>query len=204
MERKKWTPKVEITEEVLKFREKRKWQLALRRYVLEKNLSPTYAIYFGLSIEEFRNWIEIQFTDALNWENFGSAWQFNHVVPVAYFDFSTEEDLLLCWNFINIRVEKIEMIKTPGNGIDIIAANSYFNRLYSRTNYYLCLKMTEKINSIEAANMVDESVIESFIIQHRDQLDVITTLNMEEFNRLNTGISLNDILMEREIIKKFG
>ena len=204
MERKKWTPKVEITEEVLKFREKRKWQLALRRYVLEKNPSPTYAIYFGLSIEGFRNWIEIQFTDALNWENFGLAWQFNHVVPVAYFDFSIEEDLLLCWNFINIRVEKIEMIKTPGNGIDIIAANSYFNRLYSRTNYYLCLKMTEKINSIEAANMVDESVIESFIIQHRDQLDVITTLNMEEFNRLNTGMSLNDILMEREIIKKFG
>jgi len=204
MERKKWTPKVEITEEVLKFREKRKWQLALRRYVLEKNLSPGYAIYFGLSIDQFRNWIEIQFTDALNWENFGSAWQFDHIVPVAYFDFSIEEDLLLCWNFINIRVEIIEMNKTAGKGIDVIAAKSYFNRLYSRTNYSFCLKMIEKIKSIEAENMVEESVIENFIIRHKDQLDVITTLNKEEFNSLNTGMSLNDILMEREIIKKFG
>src|SRR6188474_3101936 len=101
MERKRWTPKAEITDELLKSREKRKWQVALRRYVLDKNLSPAYAWYFGLSIDQFRNWIEIQFTEGLSWENFGSAWQFDHVIPVAYFDFSLEEDLLLCWNFIN-------------------------------------------------------------------------------------------------------
>ena len=68
------------------FNEKRKWQIALRRYVLEKNKSSQYARYFGLPIYMFRNWIELQFDESLNWDNFSTAWQFDHIVPIALFD----------------------------------------------------------------------------------------------------------------------
>ena len=204
MERKRWTPNAEITDDLLKSREKRKWQVALRRYVLEKNLSPSYAFYFGLSIEQFRNWIEIQFTEGLNWENFGAAWQFEHVVPVAYFDFSVEEDLLLCWNFINIRVERLDKHNNSSNRIDILAAKPYFKNLFDRTNYFICLKMIDKISGIEAAGIVNEPAVEDFIINNRLQLEVSPSLSKEEFTSLNTGMSLDDILLEREIIKKFA
>lgn len=204
MERKKWTPKAEITDALLKFREKRKWQLALRRYVLEKNISVTYAFYFGLDIEQFRKWIEIQFTEGLYWENFGSAWQFDHIVPVAYFDFSIEDDLILCWNFINIRVERIEHNKNKGNRIDVIAVKPYFEALYNKTGYSLCLKMINKISKIEVSNVVSEPVIENFIIKNKEHLEIVSSLSKEEFNSLNMGNSLDDILLEREIIKKFG
>ena len=204
MERKKWTAKSEITDSLLKFREKRKWQLALRRYVLEKNISATYAFYFGLGIEQFRKWIEIQFTEELNWENFGTAWQFDHIVPVAYFDFSIEDDLILCWNFINIRVERIEPNKNRGNRIDVMAVKPYFEALYGKTAYSLCLKMIDKISKIEVSNIVSEPAIESFIINHKEHLEIVSSFNKEEFNGLNMGMSLDDILLEREIIKKFG
>jgi len=204
MERKKWTPKVEITEPLLKFREKRKWQLALRRYVLEKNISASYAYYFGLSIEQFRNWIEIQFTEGINWGNFGSAWQFDHIVPVAYFDFSLEEDLILCWNFSNIRVEVIDLNKNKGNRIDIISIKLYFQGLYNKTGFSLCLKMIDKISRIEVSNIVGEPAIEDFIITNKEQIDMASALSKEEFNRLNTGNTLKEIFLEREIIKKFG
>lgn len=204
MARKKWTPQVDITEPLLKFREKRKWQLALRRYVLEKNISAGYAFYFGLSIEQFRMWIEIQFVEELNWENFGSAWQFDHILPVAYFDFSVEDDLILCWNFINIRVARIELNKTNGNRIDIVAARPYFEALYTKTGFSLCLKMIEKISKIEFSNIISEPAIEDFIIKNAEQLQIASSLNKEEFNQLNKGMSLKDILLEREIIKKFG
>ena len=75
MPRKKWTPHEEVTGSVLTFREKRKWQIALRRYVLEKNKSSFYAPYFGLGIETFRKWIEVQFDSETNWENFSESWQ---------------------------------------------------------------------------------------------------------------------------------
>ncbi len=204
MERKKWTKAVQITDKVLRFREKRKWQVTLRRYVLEKTLSPSYAIYFGLSIEEFRKWIELQFTAGLNWNNFGTSWQFDHVVPLAYFDFTVENDLLLCWNFINIRVQNIEIGKTPLNKIEVIAVKPYFEYLLNKTGFSLCLKMIDKINQIINANIIGETEIERYIIQNKADLEIISTLDREEFNSLNTGTSLEDILLEKEILKKFG
>lgn len=204
MKRKKWTPIVEITGSLLKFREKRKWQLALRRYVLEKNASPAYALYFGLGIEDFRKWVEIQFNEDLSWDNFGSLWQFDHVVPVAYFDFSKDEELLLCWNFINIRVERIEPNKNRGDRIDIISVKPYYESLYNKTGLPYCLKMIEKINTIQSSNISSEPAIEGFLIKNREYFETVSTFNKEEFNQLNNGRDVKDILLEREIIKKFG
>jgi hypothetical protein len=204
MARKKWTPKEEVTEALIRFRDKRKWQQALRRYVLEKQASENYALYFGLDIKSFREWIEIQFTEELNWENFASKWQFDHIVPVAYFDFSVEEDLKLCWNFINIRVEKIELNKVRGNRIDVMAVKPYFESLYSKTNYFLCPKMLAKIDEIEVSNIVSEPRIEEFINARKEDFEIMYSLTAVEFAQMNRGVPFKDVLLEREILRKFG
>ena len=126
MARKRWTPKTEINEAVLQLREKRKWQIALRRYVLERNKCRSYAPYFGLDHDNFREWIALQFDASLNWNNFSSHWEFEHVLPVSYFDFSDEQDLRLCWNFINIRVNKINREVAAAKSVDILAAKKHF------------------------------------------------------------------------------
>lgn len=202
--RKKWTPKVEVNDTLLKFREKRKWQLALRRYIIERQPSQQYAPYFGLGIEEYRKWIELQFTDTIGWDNFGKAWQLDHVVPVVYFDYSVEEDLKLCWNFINVRVEKLELNKARGNRVDVLAVKAYFERLYEVTGYSICAKMLEKIDIIEVSNIISEPKIENFIINNKEYLEMLATLSHQEFNQLNMGMSLKDILIQRDILKKFG
>lgn len=204
MARKKWTAKEEVTEADIRFREKRKWQQALRRYVLEKNISEGYAVYFGLNIESFRQWIEIQFTKGLNWDNFASVWQFDHIVPIAYFDFNREEDLKLAWNFMNIRVEKHDLNNVRGNKIDVIAVKAYFKDLYAKTNYSFCAKMLAKIEEIESSNIVSEPIIEQFIIDRKEEFDVLSTLSSSEFAKLNRGDVLSDILLEKEILRKFG
>lgn len=204
MERKKWTPKTEVTDALLKFREKRKWQLAFRRYVLEKKISSDYAFYFGLGIDEFRQWIEIQFSEGLNWGNFGTAWQFDHIIPVTYFDFSDEQDLKLCWNFINIQVEKLEPEKTGSSRINLIAVKPYFESLYNKTSYIFCIKMIEKINKIAALNNNNVQLNGEFITKNKNYLEKVSTLNKDEFTRLNKGVSITDLLQERELMKKFA
>src|SRR5688500_18764886 len=99
MPRKKWSPKTEITPELIKFREKRKWLVALRRYVVDGQPSFAYAPYFALNIKKLREWFEIQFDKEMSWNNFGEAWQFDHIIPVVYFNYSDKNDLKLCWNF---------------------------------------------------------------------------------------------------------
>lgn len=204
MQRKKWTPKEEVTDDLLKFREKRKWQLALRRYILEKKAAPAYAPYFGIDINGFRDWIALQFSPGLHWDNFAIAWQIDHIIPVNYFDFDNEEDLKLCWNFVNIRVEKLERNKNRSNRIDLLAVKPYFQHLYNKTGYAFLLKMVEKITQIEISNTDNYPAIENFIIQNKEQFVKMATLTREEFEKLNQGTSLKDILLEREILKKFG
>ncbi len=204
MQRKKWTLKTGVNDSLLKFRQKRKWQIALRRYVLEGNKCSFYAPYLGLDMQHFRAWIEAQFDEELNWNNFSTAWQFDHIVPVTYFDFEVEEDLRLCWNFINIRVEKIQLNKNRGNRIDVLAAKPYFETLYHHTQYHLSGKMIDKINQIELSEIKGANKLVSFIREKKSYLEIISTFTSHEFDRLNEGIPLNEIIAEIELFKKFG
>jgi len=204
MSRKRWTPQEEITESLLKFREKRKWQLAYRRYVIDGLPSEIYAPYFGLDTNTLRQWFELQFTEDMNWIHFGKDWQFDHIVPTTYFDYSNEDDLRLCWSFINIRVEIIDLNKNRGDRIDVLAVRPYFQDLYNKTGFSLCLKMLDKIKTIEVSNIESHPLIENFILLNKNHLETISSLSKEEFHNLNQGVSLSDILLEREILRKFG
>ena len=195
---------IETPESLLKKREKRKWQIALRRYVLEKNQSSVYARYFGLDIEYFREWIQLQFKDGLSWDNFAQNWQFDHIVPVAYFDFTNEEDLLLCWNFINIRVERIEHNKIRGNRIDVMGVRTYFEDLYNTTKYPFCLRMLEKIATIEVSNIETNTEMKAFIIKNQSYFEQIATFDPVDFQRLNQGVPISSVLAEKELVRKFG
>lgn len=204
MARKKWTPQTEVTDNLIRLREKRKWQLSFRRYVLEKTPGEAYAPYFGLDIETLRSWFEIQFTEGLHWENFGKAWQFEHIVPASYFDYSNEDDLRLCWNFINLRVEKIDTDRNGSARTDLFSVKAYFSNLYGKTGLSICGKMLEKIEVIEKSNLENNPGLESFILENRSRLENIASLTKEEFNRLNQNNTVEELLLEREILRKFG
>jgi hypothetical protein len=201
MARKKWEAKTEVTPALLKFREKRKWQISLRRYVLEKALCVDYAPYFGLDIENMRQWFEYQFKDGIGWEDFATKWQFDHIIPVTYFDFSKKSDLLLCWNFTNIRVEQFQLNKDRGNRLDVLAAKNYFRELYEKTNYTHCLKLLHKIDEIELSEFVSTERQQAFIRDHREYLDMVENYTAFEFELLNSGRSIEEVKKEVAFLK---
>lgn len=204
MNRKRWTPKEVVTEADLRLREKKKWQLALRRYVLEQNPSPMYAHYFGLPIADFRKWIEAQFTSDMHWDNYAAIWQFEHIVPVAYFDFSIEEDLLLCWNFTNIRVEPVERAHNRTKQADVLTARAYFSQLLQVTGFAQCQRMLDKINHLQELDTAATAPQQAFMQQHLSQIETMASLSPDDFNQLNTGMSLTEVLLQRDILNKFG
>jgi len=187
-----------------KMKEKRKWQIAFRRYVLEGSPSEAYAPYFGIDRVNLRKWFELQFKGSLSWESFATKWQFDHIVPVAYFDFKKEDDLYLCWNFTNIRIESISLNKNRVDRIDVLSVKKYFSDLYKQTEYSTCQKMVEKIEQIEKNNMESNNELVSFLTNNKKWLEQVSELNKDEFSRYNSGIALSDLFLEREILKKFG
>jgi len=46
--------------------------------------------YLGCEIEEFREYIENQFTEGMTWENYGE-WHIDHIIPLQYKNPTMEE-----------------------------------------------------------------------------------------------------------------
>lgn len=200
--RKKWTAHSDVTSEILRLREKKKWQIALRRYVVEKLGSAVYAQYFGLDISNFRAWIESQFKLGYSWENFGVAWQFDHIIPVSHFDFRQQEDLKLCWNFLNIRALDLEIGKKATNHFDLGGARAYFEGLYDRTSFRPCLYFLKKLDKIERSEMIDNERQVDFLKAKREYLGQIAQFGSFEFGLLNSGLEIQDVIKASSTIRK--
>ena len=202
MKRKKWEARDEVTPALLKFREKRKWQINLRRYVIEKSACPSYAPYFGLDIENIRKWFEYQFTKDLSWENFAKKWQFDHIIPVTYFDHSLEEELRLCWNFTNLRVEPFQLNKSRGNRVDVLGARSYFEEIYVKTGYPITKALSNKIARIELSELMSSEPQQTFLAEHKEYLAQIENYSIFEFELLNSGRSTEEVKREIAFLKR--
>ena len=171
-----------------------------------QNKSSYYAPYFGLDIGNLRKWIEIQFEDGMNWANFSKSWQFDHIVPLAYFDFEDQADLRLCWNFTNIKAEKLARDKkeTRVTGrLDLLGSKAYFSKLFERTHYQICREMVSKIEKIEAFQLENAVNLGKFMVENSSYLESISTFSYYEFLSLNEGTGLEQIKKDREFLKRF-
>lgn len=58
----------------------------------------------GCSREEFIEYIEKQFTEGMNWNNYGkTGWQVDHIKPVSKFNLLDENEMRICWHFTNLQ-----------------------------------------------------------------------------------------------------
>src|SRR4030095_8045096 len=59
--------------------------------------------YVGCSAEELRSYLESQFIGTMSWDNYGSLWEVDHIVPRSYFNLSNMYDVKRCWHYSNLR-----------------------------------------------------------------------------------------------------
>jgi hypothetical protein len=187
--------------DTLRAKEKRKWQIALRRYVFEEGFSTGYAPYFGLDRVNLRKWLEIQFTAGQSWESFALNWQIGQLIPAHYFNLEAEEELRLCWNFLNLRVEPVQVEKA-GQRTDLLFAKIFFSKLYAETQSPSCKKLLQRIEGIEQANPILAEKQSTFLKEHSDYLGMIQNYSSFEFELLNRGRSVEDVNREAEALKK--
>ncbi len=88
-------------------RPKRKLENILRvrlRKALKRGTKTGSAVRdLGCSIQEFRKYIESQFSPNMSWDNHGTLWQLDHKRCLASFDLSDREQLLQACNFSNFQ-----------------------------------------------------------------------------------------------------
>lgn len=74
------------------------------------------------TLEQLRQHIESQFTPPMSWDNYGTYWELDHIVPQNLFNFSSPEDkeFQICWSLANLRpLEKSLNRQRPKDGSDV-------------------------------------------------------------------------------------
>lgn len=74
---------------------------ALKKYKKDK-ADSTFELT-DCSLKEFNDWLEWQFDEFMNWENYGSYWSIDHVIPCNYYNLEKDEEQYECFNWRNCR-----------------------------------------------------------------------------------------------------
>jgi hypothetical protein len=67
-----------------------------------RKVAKTYDL-IGCSPKFLCEWLEHQFDSTMNWGNYGSFWDIEHVIPCNSFDMTIQEEQYKCFNWTNLR-----------------------------------------------------------------------------------------------------
>ena len=88
---------------------KRRLQNALKRQGIEKDQSTLDLL--GCSLSFFLGHIDLQFDSWMTFDNH-PLWNYDHIIPCAYFDLTDPEQQMICFHWTNFQpLEQIENIK---------------------------------------------------------------------------------------------
>jgi hypothetical protein len=92
---------------------------------LKKN---KYSDFLGCDISFFKKWIEFRFNENMNWENMGTIWHIDHILPISKFNFQNQNEIKICYHWTNLQpLEKFNNISKSNK----IYLHDYFNNFIS-------------------------------------------------------------------------
>ena len=89
----------------------------IRKVLKGINKSASTIKLFGCSIEFLKGHIENKFTIKMNWDNYGSYWEVDHVIPCSLFNFNDGEEQKKCFHYSNLQPLTCEENIKKGNKI---------------------------------------------------------------------------------------
>jgi hypothetical protein len=109
----------------MNYRIKKSLAARLRTVLVKKTSTMNY---IGCNIQYLREWFEFNFTSEMNWDNYGSFWSIDHIIPVCKFDLTKDNEKLQCWNWSNMMPVTIKFNSTKKQ-IDMNQVNYIIERL---------------------------------------------------------------------------
>jgi len=117
--------------------------------------------YIGCSWFLFISWLEYLFDEGMTWENYGSYWHIDHVLPLNNFVLSNESERKICFHWTNLQ---------PKTQVDNCRKNDKI-RVYEYFNIFISLHRFHQIYKIDS---VYQSMNES-LCWLRENLEVKMT-----------------------------
>lgn len=111
-----------------------------------KNKKTSYQNIIGCDIEFFKKWIESRFNKNMNWNNLGSYWQIDHILPINAFNFQNDRDKYICFHWTNLQPLESEVNRLKSDNLHL---HYYFNNIVSVFRFN---KINNKFLGYQAVN----------------------------------------------------
>lgn len=87
---------------------------ALIRHSVSKGRQNSFENIVPYSLDDLMTHLSAQFDDKMTWDNYGTYWHIDHIIPRVKFQFTTylDKGFQECWRLSNLQpLEKIENLK---------------------------------------------------------------------------------------------
>ena len=74
----------------------------LNRFAKGKHSSSIKQL-LGCSMGEFKLHLQAQFKTGMSWDNYGTAWHIDHILPCSSFNHADRKQVEACWHWTNLR-----------------------------------------------------------------------------------------------------
>jgi hypothetical protein len=82
---------------------KNRLRLNLRSRMRKLNISIQLQRVLGLSIAELICYLESKWSDGMSWDNYGSYWHIDHILPISVFNLNDPREVATCFNYKNLQ-----------------------------------------------------------------------------------------------------
>lgn len=105
----------------------------------------------GCEINDFRIYLENQFDLKMNWDNYGSYWHLDHIVPQSLFNHLNQKEIELCYNYhnfqpleanMNVCIKRNNLFISKQHLLKKIEING-MDSIYQKLLYFLNSKILE-------------------------------------------------------------
>lgn len=112
MYRSKWKANRRIIDPSFRIKESLSTRLATILKAIRQRKASTTMKTVGCSLAQLKQWIEANFAKGMTWDNYGTYWHVDHVLPASSFNHSDPNQVRLCWHWTNLKpLEAIENMR---------------------------------------------------------------------------------------------
>ena len=111
-----------------------------------KGKNTSYKLMIGCDNSFLMKWLEFRFDNGMNWNNFGSEWEIDHILPINSFNFENEIDKHVCFHWTNLQPLYSRENKQKTNKLQL---HYYFNNV---VNIYRFNKIYNQFLGYQAVN----------------------------------------------------
>lgn len=88
-----------------KFRIRKSISDRIRQELKYKGQRKSYMTlkYVDCTLDFLKSYLEVQFREGMNWDNYGSVWHVDHIIPITYFDLLNIKEHVKAFHYSNLQ-----------------------------------------------------------------------------------------------------